>query len=44
MTMAEYMYVGAMTNIYFAPKACNQGLVKGAELCVNPYFFGWLEK
>ena len=22
----------------------NQGLVKGAELCLNPYFFGWLEK
>ena len=21
-----------------------QGLVKGAELCLNPYFFGWLEK
>ena len=21
-----------------------QGLVKGAELCVNPYFFGWLYK
>ena len=20
----------------------NQGLVKGAELCLNPYFFGWL--
>ena len=24
--------------------SCNQGLVKGAELCLNPYFFGWLEK
>ena len=22
----------------------NQGLVKGAKLCLNPYFFGWLEK
>ena len=22
----------------------NQGLVKGAELCLHPYFFGWLEK
>ena len=21
-----------------------QGLVIGAELCLNPYFFGWLEK
>ena len=21
-----------------------QGLVKGAKLCLNPYFFGWLEK
>jgi len=21
----------------------SQGLVKGAELCLNPYFFGWLE-
>ena len=21
-----------------------QGLVKGAELYLNPYFFGWLEK
>ena len=21
-----------------------QGLVKGLELCLNPYFFGWLEK
>ena len=21
-----------------------QGLVKGVELCLNPYFFGWLEK
>ena len=21
-----------------------QGLVKGAELCLNPYFFDWLEK
>ena len=21
-----------------------QGLIKGAELCLNPYFFGWLEK
>ena len=20
----------------------NQGLVKGAKLCLNPYFFGWL--
>ena len=23
---------------------CIQGLVKGAKLCLNPYFFGWLEK
>ena len=22
----------------------NQGLVKGAKLCLDPYFFGWLEK
>ena len=22
----------------------SQGLVKGAELCLNPYFFGWLKK
>ena len=22
----------------------DQGLVKGAKLCLNPYFFGWLEK
>ena len=22
----------------------NQGLVKWAKLCLNPYFFGWLEK
>ena len=22
----------------------NQGIVKGAKLCLNPYFFGWLEK
>ena len=21
-----------------------QGLVKGAELCLNPYFFGWQKK
>ena len=21
-----------------------QSLVKGAKLCLNPYFFGWLEK
>ena len=21
-----------------------QGLVKGTKLCLNPYFFGWLEK
>ena len=21
-----------------------QGLVKGAKICLNPYFFGWLEK
>ena len=21
-----------------------QGFVKGAKLCLNPYFFGWLEK
>ena len=22
----------------------DQGLVKGVELCLNPYFFGWLEE
>ena len=21
----------------------SQGLVKGVKLCLNPYFFGWLE-
>ena len=21
-----------------------QGLVKGAKICLNPYFIGWLEK
>ena len=25
-------------------KAYTQGPVKGAKLCLNPYFFGWLEK
>ena len=25
-------------------KGLHQGLVKGAELCLNPYFLGWLEK
>ena len=25
-------------------KCSDQGLVKGAKLFLNPYFFGWLEK
>ena len=31
-------------KIYFLALSLSQGLVKGAELCLNPYFFGWLEK
>ena len=23
---------------------CTQGLVKGAKLCLNPYFFSWLRE
>ena len=29
-------------NLYITD--LRQGLVKGAKLCLNPYFFGWLEK
>jgi len=25
-------------------QSSTQGLVKGAKLCLNPNFFGWLEK
>ena len=29
-------------NLKLHMTTCIQGLVKGAELCLNPYFFGWL--
>ena len=32
------------TIIMTGDKCCIQGLLKGAKLCLNPYFFGWLEK
>ena len=28
----------------YAMESSTQGLVKGAKFCLNPYFFGWLEK
>ena len=31
-------------KVYQKKLGWKQGLVKGAELCLNPYFFGWLEK
>ena len=31
-------------KIFLVQQCSVQGLVKGAELCLNPYFFGWLEK
>jgi len=31
-------------NFFSTTKTNKQGLVKGAKLCLNPYFFGWLEK
>ena len=35
--------LGVCTELQ-VPNHQMQGLVKGAELCLNPYFFGWLEK
>ena len=41
-------YNGYITHIVYQENyqsvTPNQGLVKGAKLCLNPYFFGWLEK
>ena len=34
----------ATSELNNAMKRVGQGLVKGAKLCLNPYFFGWLEK
>ena len=46
--MTDYINCFSVHNIVkslqVSVKASTQGLVKGAELCLNPYFFGWLEK
>ena len=36
------MYI--MIKVLFVCLSVTQGLVKGVDLCLNRYFFGWLEK
>ena len=41
-TFFYVMLKGESANNQSSPSI--QGLVKGAKLCLNPNFFGWLEK
>ena len=42
---AIFVQVGLKKGFFhFCREGLGQGLVKGANLCLNPYFLGWLEK